>query len=217
MAKQTPTNQRSQLSNLGLVWRHAARYPRPHRGGAVLPAACRGRDPRVPYAFKLIIDRGFGSEAASTAAVGQVPVSADARDRDGAATAVRFYFVSWIGERDRRRHPPRGAPQPAAPRRRASSRRTARPRSPAGSPSTPRSSNRSSARPSRSRCATSPPGSARSSSVRAGAQAGRDAAPRHSARVLPMIIFGRRVRTAQPSVQDRIADVGSTVSESSAR
>ena len=54
----------------------------------------------IPYGFKRVIDQGFGSDGAGAAAVGTafhyllmiVVVLA-------AATALRFYFVSWLGER----------------------------------------------------------------------------------------------------------------------
>src|SRR3954468_18760032 len=88
------------IKSLRMVWGFALNYPA-HiaiAGLALLVAA--GATSGVPYAFKLIIDKGFAHGAGT--------------DRDIArwfeyllllvgmmaiATAVRFYFVSWLGER----------------------------------------------------------------------------------------------------------------------
>ena len=87
------------LKDLGMVWRFALRHPAQIviAGIALLIAA--GATSGVPYAFKLIIDKGFaaGGDTGDIARWFQyllllVVVMA-------VATAVRFYFVSWIGER----------------------------------------------------------------------------------------------------------------------
>jgi len=83
-----------------MVWSFALRYPG-HiavAGLALLFAA--GAASGVPYAFKLIIAKGFGPGAGTTRDIARwfeyllllVGVMA-------VATAVRYYFVSWIGER----------------------------------------------------------------------------------------------------------------------
>ncbi|MFT3978286.1 MAG: ABC transporter transmembrane domain-containing protein, partial [Sphingomonas bacterium] len=92
---------RRRLGNLTLVWDHARRYP------GRIAAACAALTVTslatiaIPYSFKRVIDRGFG------------PANAGAQgDVAGAfhyllmivavlavATAIRFYFVSWLGER----------------------------------------------------------------------------------------------------------------------
>jgi ATP-binding cassette subfamily B protein len=88
------------IKNLRMVWGFAARYPG-HiavAGLALLVAA--GATSGVPYAFKLIIDKGFAAGAGSSRDIARwfeyllllVGVMA-------IATAVRFYFVSWLGER----------------------------------------------------------------------------------------------------------------------
>ncbi len=84
------------LSDHGMVWRFARQYPG-HIAGAATPllfaaAATSG----VPYAFKLIIDRGFsgGGDIARWFQYLLFLVLIMAL-----ATAVRFYFVSWLGER----------------------------------------------------------------------------------------------------------------------
>jgi ATP-binding cassette subfamily B protein len=87
---------RRSLADLDMVWRFAKRYPGHILGAAIALLAAAAATSGVPYAFKLIIDRGF----AGTGDIGRwfqyllllVIVLA-------LATAVRFYFVSWIGER----------------------------------------------------------------------------------------------------------------------
>ena len=84
------------LSDLGMVWHFARHYPG-HivcAGIALLLAA--GATSGVPYAFKLIIDRGFsgGGDIARWFQYLLFLVLLMAL-----ATAVRFYFVSWLGER----------------------------------------------------------------------------------------------------------------------
>jgi ATP-binding cassette subfamily B protein len=88
------------IRNLRMVWSFALRYPVQIAiaGLALLLAA--GATSGVPYAFKLIIDKGFAHGAGSSRDIARwfeyllmlVGVMA-------LATAVRFYFVSWIGER----------------------------------------------------------------------------------------------------------------------
>jgi len=88
------------IRSLRMVWGFALRYPG-HiviAGLALLFAAAATSG--VPYAFKLIIDKGFASGAGTGGDLGRwfqyllllVGVMA-------IATATRFYFVSWIGER----------------------------------------------------------------------------------------------------------------------
>jgi ATP-binding cassette, subfamily B, bacterial len=88
------------IRNLRMVWSFALRYPVQIAiaGLALLIAA--GATSGVPYAFKLIIDKGFAHGAGSSRDIARwfeyllllVGVLS-------LATAVRFYFVSWIGER----------------------------------------------------------------------------------------------------------------------
>jgi len=84
------------LSGLRMVWGYAARYRAQLVGAATALLIAAAATSAVPYAFKLIIDRGFSGSGE----IGRwfeyllvlVVVMA-------IATAVRFYFVSWIGER----------------------------------------------------------------------------------------------------------------------
>jgi ATP-binding cassette subfamily B protein len=84
------------LSDLGMVWRFAGRYPGHIACAAVALLVAAAATSGVPYAFKLIIDRGFsgGGDIARWFQYLLFLVLVMAL-----ATAVRFYFVSWLGER----------------------------------------------------------------------------------------------------------------------
>jgi ATP-binding cassette subfamily B protein len=82
-----------------MVWGFALRYPGHIAVAALALLVAAGATSGVPYAFKLIIDKGFGSRGGGgdigrwfeylLLLVGIMAI----------ATAVRFYFVSWLGER----------------------------------------------------------------------------------------------------------------------
>ncbi|WP_347716977.1 ABC transporter transmembrane domain-containing protein [Sphingomonas sp.] len=91
------------LSSLGMIWRFASHYPARIVGAALALLVAAGATSGVPWAFKLIIDKGFGAGglgAGGTAGIARwfeyllllVGVMS-------LATATRFYFVSWLGER----------------------------------------------------------------------------------------------------------------------
>src|SRR5687767_3898269 len=100
MAISTSAPKGKSLSDLGMVWSFARRYPGRifAAAGALLVAAAATS--AVPIAFKLIIDRGFSASSGDTGNISRwfeylillVIVMA-------LATAIRFYFVTWIGER----------------------------------------------------------------------------------------------------------------------
>src|SRR4028118_2182823 len=97
-----PDNQSAKIGNLRLIWRHAARYPQHIAAALFFLILSSAATLAIPYGFKRVIDQGFGSDGpgVSAEAVGTafhyllmiVVVLA-------AATALRFFFVSWIGER----------------------------------------------------------------------------------------------------------------------
>ena len=96
----TADKARSGIGNLKLVWRAAARYPKQIAAAFFFLCLSSAATLAIPYGFKRVIDRGFGGAGGSEAAVGQafqyllmiVVVLA-------IATSLRFYFVSWLGER----------------------------------------------------------------------------------------------------------------------
>ena len=95
-----PDKPKSKIGNLWLVWRHAARYPKQIAAAVLFLCLSSASTLAIPYGFKRVIDQGFGSGGAGAQAVATafhylliiVVVLAF-------ATAMRFYFVSWLGER----------------------------------------------------------------------------------------------------------------------
>lgn len=87
------------LSSLGVVWRHTMRYPLQLGLAIVALILAAGATLWIPRTFKEIVDKGFGPHA-DPGQIGAhfqglllvVVVLAF-------ATAMRFYFVSWLGER----------------------------------------------------------------------------------------------------------------------
>src|SRR5690348_13497263 len=87
------------IRNLRMVWGFALKYPGHIAIAALALLVAAGATSGVPYAFKLIIDRGFAHGGSNgdiarwfeylLLLVGVMAI----------ATAVRFYFVSWMGER----------------------------------------------------------------------------------------------------------------------
>ena len=83
-----------------MIWSFAARYPGHIAVAALALLVAAAATSGVPYAFKLIIDKGFAAGSASGRDIARwfeyllllVAVMA-------LATAVRFYFVTWLGER----------------------------------------------------------------------------------------------------------------------
>jgi ATP-binding cassette subfamily B protein len=86
------------IGDLAMVWRHASAYPRQIAFAGLALILTSAATIGIPYGFKRVIDRGFGPGASGS--VGSsfhyllmiVCVLA-------LATAVRFYYVSWLGER----------------------------------------------------------------------------------------------------------------------
>src|SRR5258708_9745431 len=88
------------IRNLRMVWSFALRYPGHIIVAALALLVAAGATSGVPYGLKLIMDKGLASGAGSTRDIARwfeyllFLVAAMA-----AATAVRFYCVSWMGER----------------------------------------------------------------------------------------------------------------------
>jgi len=88
------------IKNLRMVWGFTRRYPGHIAIAALALLVAAGATSGVPYAFKLIIDKGFAAGAGTTRDIARwfeyllllVGIMA-------LATATRFYFVSWLGER----------------------------------------------------------------------------------------------------------------------
>ena len=88
------------IRNLRMVWGFALRYPGHIAGAALALTVAAVATTSIPWGFKLVIDKGFGRGAANAQAIapwfelllGIVAILA-------VATAVRYYLVSWLGER----------------------------------------------------------------------------------------------------------------------
>ncbi|WP_448658062.1 ABC transporter transmembrane domain-containing protein [Sphingomonas sp. CJ99] len=96
----TPTPpSKGKLSNLTIVWGYTARYPLHLLAALVALTLAATATLYIPYTFKQVVDNGFatGADPAAIApffyrllmVVGMLAV----------ATAMRFFFVSWLGER----------------------------------------------------------------------------------------------------------------------
>jgi len=88
------------IKNLRMVWGFALRYPGHIAGAALALTVAAAATTSIPWGFKLVIDKGFGPGAGNARAIapwfelllGIVGILA-------IATAVRYYLVSWLGER----------------------------------------------------------------------------------------------------------------------
>jgi ATP-binding cassette subfamily B protein len=100
MASIPPRPKGRSIKNLRMVWGFALRYPGHIVIAAIALAIAAAATVAIPWGFKLVIDKGFGSGAGNAQSIapwfrlllGVVAVMA-------LATATRFYFVSWLGER----------------------------------------------------------------------------------------------------------------------
>ncbi|HEY0626610.1 MAG TPA: ABC transporter transmembrane domain-containing protein [Allosphingosinicella sp.] len=85
------------LGNLKMIWSYAIRYPGRIGGAAVALLVAALATLAIPDGFRRVIDKGFVAGGGDVAThfyyvLGIVILLA-------LATAVRFYFVSWLGER----------------------------------------------------------------------------------------------------------------------
>lgn len=98
MAEQTaPENGNRKLGNLRMVWDFAIRYPGRIACASLSLLVAASATLAIPNGFRLVIDRGFGAAGGDISRWFQyllLIVSVLAF-----ATASRFYFVSWLGER----------------------------------------------------------------------------------------------------------------------
>jgi len=94
-----PDKPRRRLGDLAMVFRYAARHPA-HIVAAgfallVTSAATIG----IPYGFKRIVDRGFGPGNSDGSVANSFHYLLMIVGVLAIGTALRFYFVSWLGER----------------------------------------------------------------------------------------------------------------------
>lgn len=90
---------RRRLGSLTLVWRTTTRYPVQLTIALVALITTSATTLYIPWRFKSVIDKGFG-HGADTTHIDRIFYGLFALVLLlAAATAVRFYFVSWLGER----------------------------------------------------------------------------------------------------------------------
>jgi ATP-binding cassette subfamily B protein len=97
MAKSpVPTTRR--LGDLRLVWNRVLAYPRQLAIALAALTTTSAATIGIPYGFKRVIDRGFapGGEGSVAASFHYLLMIVAVL---AVATAIRFYFVSWLGER----------------------------------------------------------------------------------------------------------------------
>jgi ATP-binding cassette subfamily B protein len=94
-----PAPGRRRVSELAIIWSFARRYPTQLALALAALIVAALSTLAIPQGLKLIVDRGFN---AGTAAADIAPYFQGLLAVVGvmaAATAIRFYFVSWLGER----------------------------------------------------------------------------------------------------------------------
>jgi len=87
------------LGNLRMIWDAAIRYPRQIAGAAVALLVAAGATLAIPWGFRMVIDRGFAAGADMTEIGHWFEILFGIVALLALATAARFYFVSWLGER----------------------------------------------------------------------------------------------------------------------
>lgn len=85
------------LGNLALIWRFAVRYPWHIAGAALTLLIAAGATLAIPDGFRRVVDEGFGATGGNMNAIFSYLLFIVVIL--GLATAIRFYFVSWLGER----------------------------------------------------------------------------------------------------------------------
>ncbi|USI73071.1 ABC transporter transmembrane domain-containing protein [Sphingomonas morindae] len=93
-----PTDRRK-LASLRLVWARALRYPGHVLAAFVALCVSSAATLGIPYGFKRVIDRGFSSGVDPHAVSASFHYLLMLVLVLAAATATRFWFVSWIGAR----------------------------------------------------------------------------------------------------------------------
>jgi ATP-binding cassette, subfamily B, bacterial len=85
------------LGSLKMVWQHMAVYPAQIAFAVIALAVAAGATLTIPFGFKWIIDHGFVEKGGDIAPYFRLLLVVVVIL--GLATAFRFYFVSWLGER----------------------------------------------------------------------------------------------------------------------
>ena len=102
-ASSPPSPQRKSIASLSIVWRMAKRYPgRIFYAGCALLAAAAATS-SIPVGIKYVVENSFGQCEQQAAGCGDIDfmflMLFGIVIILGVSTALRFYFVSWLGER----------------------------------------------------------------------------------------------------------------------
>jgi len=87
------------LGPLRMIWRETGKYPKQVTVAFIALLVASGASLAFPVVFKMIIDRGFGSAAVVSSMNRTFEYLLIVVAVLGLASATRFYFVSWLGER----------------------------------------------------------------------------------------------------------------------
>ncbi|MEO6386819.1 MAG: ABC transporter transmembrane domain-containing protein [Croceibacterium sp.] len=87
------------LGPLRMIWREALKYPKQVAIALTALLVSSAATLAIPYRFRVIIDRAFGEHANITVINHSFYYLFMIVLVLGVASAVRFYFVSWLGER----------------------------------------------------------------------------------------------------------------------
>ncbi|MDX3908633.1 MAG: ABC transporter transmembrane domain-containing protein [Sphingobium sp.] len=87
------------LASLAMLWQFARRYPGRLAGAMVALLCASAATLAIPSGFRLVIDRGFSSGGSGEDVGRWFQYLLMITVILGIATAFRFYFVSWLGER----------------------------------------------------------------------------------------------------------------------
>ena len=98
-ASTTPATARPPIGNLRLIGRLALRYPGRVAAAAAALAVSSAATLAIPYGFKRVIDRGFTEGGGSHGVTSSFHYLLMIVVVLAIGTALRFYFVSWLGER----------------------------------------------------------------------------------------------------------------------
>jgi len=101
--KATETSSRPEgskkLGNLQMVWQHASAYPRQISYALISLVIAAAATLAIPAGIRMVIDRGFASGGGTDNIARWFEYLLLIAAVLAIATAFRFYFVSWLGER----------------------------------------------------------------------------------------------------------------------
>jgi ATP-binding cassette, subfamily B, bacterial len=94
-----PAEGSKKLGNLRMVWQHASVYPRQICYALISLVVAASATLAIPAGIRLVIDRGFASGGDTDDIARWFEYLLLIAAIMAVATAFRFYFVSWLGER----------------------------------------------------------------------------------------------------------------------